>query len=83
MTIELQVNGMTCGHCVNSVTRAVKSLDPGAAVQVDLPSGRVRVDGGSSVAELTEALDRAGYPAVQTSAATPATASKKAGCCCS
>ena len=34
--IELRVEGMTCGHCVSAVTRAVKALDPEAHVQVDL-----------------------------------------------
>lgn len=34
--IELHVDGMTCGHCVSAVTRAVKSVDPQANVQVDL-----------------------------------------------
>ena len=61
--IELNVKDMTCGHCITAVTRAVKSVDPSAEVQVDLGSGRVRVDGRSAAGELIRALGDAGYPA--------------------
>lgn len=77
--IELSVTGMTCDHCVSAVTRAVKSVDPQANVQVDLASKRVRVDGGSSVGELTRALQAAGYPAVPAGTHAPA-AARKGGC---
>jgi copper chaperone len=60
---ELSVQKMTCGHCVSAVTRAIKSVDPQAEVQVDLGSGRVRVDGGTEAVALVKALDDAGYPA--------------------
>ena len=33
MKFDLQT--MTCGHCVNAVTKAVKSADPDAKVEVD------------------------------------------------
>lgn len=61
--IELRVQGMTCGHCASAVTRAVKTLDPEANVEVDLGAGRVRVEGGSSVEALARAVAEAGYPA--------------------
>ena len=38
---ELKVSNMSCSHCVGAVTRAVKSIDPQADVQVDLETGRV------------------------------------------
>lgn len=78
--IELNVKEMTCGHCVAAVTRAVKSVDPSAAVQVDLQSGRVRVDGRSVAAELIKALEDAGYPASPAQGEASPTPSK--GCCC-
>ena len=80
--IELNVQDMTCGHCVGAVTRAVKSMDPGASVEVDLETKRVRVDGRSSPEALIRVLDDAGYPAAladANSCTTPA----KTGCCCS
>ncbi|WP_199032140.1 heavy-metal-associated domain-containing protein, partial [Ralstonia sp. ASV6] len=30
------VEGMSCGHCVSAVTRAVQQVDAAASVQVDL-----------------------------------------------
>ena len=42
--IELSVNDMTCGHCVNAVTKALTALDPQASVDVDLAAKRVRVE---------------------------------------
>ena len=77
---ELNVQNMTCGHCVSAVTRAVNSIDPQASVQVDLQSGRVRVDGTSPARDLVKALDDAGYPAVQAESRAPA-AAKKGSCC--
>lgn len=76
--LDLKVSGMTCGHCVAAVTRAVQSVDAAATVQVDLPNGRVRIGTARSSAEIARALDAAGYPAEQAGA--PA---RKAGCCCS
>lgn len=66
--IELEVQGMTCDHCVQAVTQAVKSVDPGADVRVDLAGGRVRVDGQGTVEALSQAIRTAGYPASPASA---------------
>ena len=78
--IELNVKGMTCGHCVGVVTRAVKSVDPSAVVQVDLPGARVRIEGRSAAGQLIKALDDAGYPASPAQGAARPTPRK--GCCC-
>jgi len=79
--IELRVEGMTCGHCVSAVTRAVKTVDPEANVQVDLGTGRVRVDGRSSADALCKAIAEAGYPASPAGEQAPAAARRKSGCC--
>jgi copper chaperone len=79
--IELRVEGMTCGHCVSAVTRAVKTVDPEANVQVDLGTGRVRVDGRSSADALGKAIAEAGYPASPAGEQAQAAARKKGGCC--
>jgi copper chaperone len=78
--IELRVEGMTCGHCVSTVTRAVKAVDPEANVEVDLGSGRVRVEGRSSVEALGKAIAEAGYPAAPAARQSPAT--RRTGGCC-
>ena len=78
--IELSVQNMTCGHCVSAVTRAIRALEPQAGVQVDLNSGRVRVEGATAAGDLIKALDQAGYPAAQAASSAPARA--RQGCCC-
>ena len=61
--IELNVEGMTCNHCVKAVTRAVQSVDPGAEVNVDLEGGKVRVKGNGSADALSRVINEAGYKA--------------------
>ena len=77
---ELRVGNMTCGHCVSAVTRAVRSVDPRAEVQVDLARGSVTVDGQSEAGELVKAISEAGYPA--TVADSKAAPPPRKGCCC-
>ncbi len=43
-TIELNVQGMTCGGCVKHVTKALQSVPGVNQVSVDLASGRARVN---------------------------------------
>ncbi len=61
--VELKVMDMTCEHCVSTVTKALKAVDPVATVHVDLATKRVHVESRRSLAELTSALAQAGYPA--------------------
>jgi copper chaperone len=71
MTIEFQVEGMSCQHCVGAVTRAIHEHDATAQVQIDLASGRVAIESTQSVDTLTAAIDDAGYKVKN---ATPGTA---------
>ena len=34
--IAFEVNDMTCGHCVSTLTKALKAADKDAKVQIDL-----------------------------------------------
>lgn len=61
--IELTVKDMSCGHCVSTVTKALKAIDPQASVEVDLASKRVRVETQQPLEALTQALQQAGFPA--------------------
>jgi copper chaperone len=58
---ELQVEGMTCGGCVRSVTKAVQSVDGNAKVEVDLASKKVRVDTQAGLDAVKAAVSEAGY----------------------
>jgi copper chaperone len=59
----MQVDGMTCQGCVNSVTKAIQRLDAGAKVDVDLEHGRVHVVTTAQALEVAQALNAAGYEA--------------------
>jgi Cu+-exporting ATPase len=59
---ELTVADMTCKHCVGRVTAAVHAVDPAATVNIDLASGKVRIDSAADLAPLAAAIDGAGYP---------------------
>jgi copper chaperone len=60
--VVLQVEGMSCGHCVNSVEDALKNL--GTAAKVDLASKSVSVDFDENkvtLAAIKEAIEDQGY----------------------
>lgn len=58
---DFQVEGMSCQHCVQAVTRAVHEVDPAAPVTVDLASGKVVVESTQSADAIRAAIDDAGY----------------------
>ena len=60
--MEFNIQSMSCGGCVNGVTRTVKQLDPQAEVQVDLASKKVTVQTTQDRQTLAAALTEAGYP---------------------
>ncbi|MDP1819084.1 MAG: copper ion binding protein [Acidimicrobiales bacterium] len=66
-TTTFTVEGMTCGHCVASVTQEVSKLDGVTTVDVDLQSGKVTVESDQPVddAAVEAAVDEAGYTVVR------------------
>jgi copper chaperone len=58
---EFDVQAMSCGHCVQAVTQAIKAVDPEAHVEVNLDTKKVKVESSQDRARLTEALTEAGY----------------------
>ena len=57
------VTGMTCGHCVSSVTEEVTGLPGVTDVQVELATGKVTVTADQPVGEeqVRAAVEEAGY----------------------
>jgi copper chaperone len=56
------VHGMTCDHCVRSVTEEVSEVQGVEGVEVDLASGRMAVEGaGYDDAAIARAVAEAGY----------------------
>ena len=62
-TAEYTVTGMTCGHCVASVTEELLEVEGVEAVEVDLPTGAVTVTSAGPIERdvVAAAVDEAGY----------------------
>ena len=63
MSTTYAVSGMTCEHCVRSVTEEVSEIPGVEDVQVDLASGAVVVTSGAPLtrADVAAAVEEAGY----------------------
>lgn len=86
MSIAFEVKDMSCGHCVSTIARALKAVDPGARLQIDLATHRVRIDAAMADAgELGDAIREAGYtPVALADAAGTGMPDRAPGssCCC-
>jgi copper chaperone CopZ len=62
-TTTWHVTGMTCGHCVASVTEELLEVDGVEAVEVELSTGAVTVTSVRDLdrAAVAAAVDEAGY----------------------
>ena len=85
--ISFSVSDMTCGHCVSSITKAVKAVDHAAQVRIDLATHRVDIDPTEvSAADLSAAISEAGFTpvAIDSRASTDIAvgAPSRKGCCC-
>jgi len=62
--LTLKVDGMTCGHCVQSVTKVLSSIPKVEKVsRVDLAAGVAVVEGEPDAQAVIAALAKAGFPA--------------------
>lgn len=62
---EIEINGMTCGHCAASITKELEALHGVQVVEVNSQTGKALVAGSADEAELTAAIDKAGYQATK------------------
>jgi copper chaperone len=63
--VTLKVEGMSCGHCVNSVEKALKEI--GATGKVDLAAKKVEVQFDNSIVNedtIKEAIEEQGYDVI-------------------
>jgi hypothetical protein len=61
----LQVKGMTCGHCVATVKKALEAVDEVSEAEPNLASGQVRIRGGFvETDKLRQAIEGAGFQLV-------------------
>ncbi|MGX1265468.1 copper chaperone CopZ [Rossellomorea marisflavi] len=65
--ITLNVQGMSCNHCVNAIEKNVGGLDGVKKVNVSLADAKVEVDFDNAVVsldEIKETIDDQGYDVV-------------------
>lgn len=68
--IVLKIDGMTCGHCVGKVEKALKSLPGVEVAKVDLKKGTAKVkydESKQTIDNMNEAVHEAGYESESTS----------------
>ena len=60
--ITIRISGMSCGHCVNSVSGALSQV-PGVSrvVEVSLERGEAKVEGDPDRAAILSALEEVGF----------------------
>ncbi|GAA0219155.1 heavy-metal-associated domain-containing protein [Halobacterium noricense] len=63
MTTTINVEGMSCGHCEQTVEDALREVSGVTDVTVDRESEQASVNGEADVSALVEAVEDAGYTA--------------------
>ncbi|MBE6012300.1 heavy-metal-associated domain-containing protein [Anaeropeptidivorans aminofermentans] len=61
MKFKLEIDGMGCDHCVNSVKNALSAVSGVNSVSAEIGSAEIETDDSVKEADLREALDDAGY----------------------
>lgn len=61
MTLQLTVPNMACSACGETITKAVKAVDPTATVQADPKTKLVAINTQASEGAVREAITNAGY----------------------
>jgi copper chaperone len=84
-TTTLNIDGMSCGHCVQAVTKALSAV-PGIKVKsVEVGSAVIEAADGGATSKAVAALQKAGYPAKavgDVAAAAHSMPAKSGGGCC-
>jgi copper chaperone CopZ len=61
--LRLKIEGMHCGGCAGSVTRAIQAQDPLAQIRVDRAARTVEADTKVDAGLIVTAIKAAGYSA--------------------
>ncbi|MHB1529537.1 MAG: CopZ family metallochaperone [Acidiferrobacteraceae bacterium] len=62
-SITLRISGMTCGHCVNAVTKALQSVPGVRSANVSLELEEAVIQGAADAQTLLQAVRGQGYSA--------------------
>lgn len=61
MTLQLTVPNMACSACSDTITKAIKAIDPAATVQADTKTKLVNIDTQAAETAIKQAIVNAGY----------------------
>lgn len=61
MTLQFTVPNMACSACSDTITNAVKAIDPNAKVNADPKTKLVAIETQAAEAEVKAAITTAGY----------------------
>lgn len=62
MKLQLNVPSMACSACGETITKAIKKIDPNAEVQTDPKTKLVNVETMQPETSVRDAIASAGYP---------------------
>jgi copper chaperone len=63
MKLQFKIPGMSCGGCLSTIAKVIKTVDANATIQGDPQTKIVLVETKSLEPEIKVALAQAGYPA--------------------
>ena len=62
VTREIQIEGMSCGHCIISVKKELEKLDTVKVEEVQIGTAKISYDDSRLTSEIIkEAIEEAGY----------------------
>jgi copper chaperone len=61
MTLQFTVPNMACSACADTITKAVKAIDPAAQINADPKLKQVNIDTQANETAIREAISGAGY----------------------
>ena len=59
--LKFSVPKMSCGHCAAAIAKAIKSVDPQAEVEADIPARQVTVRTSADADKISQVIATAGY----------------------
>lgn len=61
MTLQFTVPNMACSACSDTITQAIRAIDPDAKVKADLKTKLVDIETQAAEADVKQAITTAGY----------------------
>ena len=61
MKYKVKIEGMSCGHCVKSVTEALSALSGAKDVSVELEKGEATLQTDANPAQISQSIEDIGF----------------------